>query len=711
MATRRLSLAEKFLYGYPLLSAIRKAIGILIALVCLHYLFGNVQLAIFGAFGALCLSMMDLPGSPRQTTFAFLIGSGLALLSASLTALTAPYPYAVTTVLTLLTVFFSMLVVYGRRGAMTSIACLLLSLVVMYAAGLGLATSQLILAVASGLGIYMAINISLAFVMQRWEQAQCLSMALYATAKYLSLRARMLDPRANLDDAARAAVAAQGVMAERHQSARDMIFDDNNLDTNQPSPRHHELARVLYHTVSLHDMLLGSYEDYKLLRQSLGKHDILTLSASILSTLAEQIDWVALAVANNKAARQHSSVTQKLTALELAITQFENDEAATAHPDLLPIIKQLQERLITGNDCVHNMIKETRSFAANNPSSEQALPPLPAGMLSRQSYSPRLLWQNLRLDSPPFRFALRVSIAVLLGSLIGVAFPQLGAHAYWIVLTIIIIMKPAFALTKQRNYERLSGTLIGCLIAFALCSLTTNHVVLGVVIGVSLLLIPTFMFINYQVAVVLITLLVLLSLQLLLPHSVNLIAERGLDTVIGSIIALACSRILPWWEAKSLPDLARALAERTADLLTAALDQMRADTANAPTPKWSLAKRDALLAYSNFANALYRMMREPKAQQVQAQTYNDLLVACHVLATEISTIVFLSQRSKHPLSQETADILQAMSGALRTQRIDDSTQWSKYPWWSDAPPAYEHPLRQLHLAFERTINDLNALNR
>ncbi|HEY7805124.1 MAG TPA: FUSC family protein, partial [Orrella sp.] len=403
-------------------------------------------------------------------------------------------------------------------------------------------------------------------------------------------------------------------------------------------------------------------------------------------------------------------VTQKLTALELAITQFENDEAAQADPDLLPIIKQLQQRLTTGNDCVQNMIKETRSFAAGNQASEQALPPLPAGLLSRQSYSPRLLWQNLRLDSPPFRFALRVSTAVLIGLLIGVAVPELGEHAYWIVLTIIIIMKPAFAQTKQRNYQRLSGTLIGCLIAFVLCSLTTNHMLLGMVIGVSLLLIPAFMFINYQIAVILITLLVLLSLQLLLPHSINLIAERGLDTVIGSIIALACSRILPWWEAKSLPDLARTLAERTADLLTAALDQMRADTGNAPTPTWSLAKRDALVAYSNFANALYRMMREPKAQQIQAQAYNDLLVSCHVLATEISTIVFLSQRSKYPMPQETVDILQAMSAALRTQAFNETARWHKDPWWSEAPSVYEHPLRQLHLAFERTLNDLSELN-
>lgn len=107
-------------------------------------------------------------------------------------------------------------------------------------------------------------------------------------------------------------------------------------------------------------------------------------------------------------------------------------------------------------------------------------------------------------------------------------------------------MKPAFALTKQRNIERLSGTLIGCLIALAVCALTTHHVVYAVLASVSLFLIPAFIFLNYRIAVIFITLLVLLSLQLVLPDSTNLIAERGFDTLIGSIIAIACSRILPW---------------------------------------------------------------------------------------------------------------------------------------------------------------------
>lgn len=125
------------------------------------------------------------------------------------------------------------------------------------------------------------------------------------------------------------------------------------------------------------------------------------------------------------------------------------------------------------------------------------MPPFVENLLSHQSYNPQLLLKNLRLDSPPFRFALRVSIGVLAALLIGMAFRDLGSHTDWIVLTVIIIMKPAFALTKQRNTERLSGTLIGCLLAFVICSLTSSHWVYGAIAAISLFLIPALVMINY----------------------------------------------------------------------------------------------------------------------------------------------------------------------------------------------------------------------
>src|SRR3546814_1522241 len=52
--------------------------------------------------------------------------------------------------------------------------------------------------------------------------------------------------------------------------------------------------------------------------------------------------------------------------------------------------------------------------------------------------------------------------------------PELSAHGYWIVLTILVVMKPGFALTRQRNGWRLAGTLIGCALALVLFNVTHN---------------------------------------------------------------------------------------------------------------------------------------------------------------------------------------------------------------------------------------------
>src|SRR5690606_15184384 len=102
--------------------------------------------------------------------------------------------------------------------------------------------------------------------------------------------------------------------------------------------------------------------------------------------------------------------------------------------------------------------------------------------LSRKKWRLGMLTSNLRLDSSHFRYACRVAIAALLTMSIPVlwshfgtrAVPGLGAHSYWIILTVLVVMKPGFALTRQRNGWRLAGTLIGCILALALFNVTQN---------------------------------------------------------------------------------------------------------------------------------------------------------------------------------------------------------------------------------------------
>ncbi len=72
--------------------------------------------------------------------------------------------------------------------------------------------------------------------------------------------------------------------------------------------------------------------------------------------------------------------------------------------------------------------------------------------LTRQKYELGVILDNLRWRSPAFRYSLRITMAVAVGLWLGDRLPY-ASHSYWILLTIVVILKPNYSLTKQR-YER-----------------------------------------------------------------------------------------------------------------------------------------------------------------------------------------------------------------------------------------------------------------
>jgi uncharacterized membrane protein YccC len=265
--------------------------------------------------------------------------------------------------------------------------------------------------------------------------------------------------------------------------------------------------------------------------------------------------------------------------------------------------------------------------------------------LSRQQYPPRLITSNLRLDSPFCRYALRVTLAVGIALTLSTLIPTLARQGYWILLTVLIIMKPGFALTRQRNGWRLLGTLLGCGFAFGILY-TTQHetwlfaaMVLSTIIGGSMLQI------NYLVASAFNTNAVLLAFNFLDPGATTIIADRALDTFLGSTIAFACSYVLPWWEAQFMPSLMRAAISANREYLRAALAQLQARETNATEPEAKradfnlrLARKNVHVALANFAEAFHRMILEPKSRQWHVIELNNIVMQNHMLASQISGV-------------------------------------------------------------------------
>src|SRR5690606_30172360 len=124
--------------------------------------------------------------------------------------------------------------------------------------------------------------------------------------------------------------------------------------------------------------------------------------------------------------------------------------------------------------------------------------------LTKQKYDLEVLVENFNLRSPIFKHSLRLGAMTMIGYGVGMLFAV--QNPYWILLTLIVIMRPTFGLTKTRSKERTLGTLIGGALAVGIVLLTQNPTVYGILAIVSLVIAFSMVQRNYKAAATLITL-------------------------------------------------------------------------------------------------------------------------------------------------------------------------------------------------------------
>jgi uncharacterized membrane protein YccC len=711
MSATRLSRLQRFVYSHHFISGVRRALGVLLAFATAYLLLDSPAKALIAGLGAACVALIDQPGPLSLRIREMLGGLVLGTFAVSLTGLAIGHPGWLLLAVVGQTFFFSMFAAYGKRGGIIGLSCLVLTVVTMHA---DLTPEKVLLYAATTLGgatIYIVFSVLASRSTQVREQEQSLSVALLATADYVAARAEMYDAYGSIDDQYRKLIATQSAMSDQHQSARDMILRRMNKDMLDQSPRRTMVWNVFIDMINMLDMLVGTHTDYTLLQRTLGQSDTLIFMRDALLKMSLELERIALAVTREKHLMRRNSVKAELRALEYDIEVMKRQGFASENPEVYSLCVQILRRLRNVNRCVERMLQQTSMPGDAAPLNPAQLDTSLSDFLSRQSFSPKLLTSNLRLDSPPFRFSLRVSLAVATGLAIGLAIPQLGPHAYWIVLTIIIIMKPAFSLTKQRNHARLIGTLIGCALAFMLLHLTGDKTILLMSLAVSLAAGFSLLIVNYLASSIFNTVTVLIMLHFLLPETFDIANERAIDTTIGSLVALAFSFVLPWWEARSLPSMADAAIRANENYLRTGLQELQADPNNSGRPAvnaWPLARRNALVAFSNFAEAFYRMMGEPHSRQEHVAEYNNLLIQNHVLATEIATSI-LQLQTQTELPQPAIHFLQDMEQALVDRDLQRASRDHSAAFNAHAGADWVYPLKQLQRAVQSIVRESQLL--
>ena len=218
-------------------------------------------------------------------------------------------------------------------------------------------------------------------------------------------------------------------------------------------------------------------------------------------------------------------------------------------------------------------------------------------------------------------------------------------HGYWILLTIVTILKPGYAISRTRNTQRLFGTLTGVAVAFAFLYFVPNNTFAFLVMIVTMILSYSLLTINYYASSAFITIYVLISIHLLNQSDFTaIVKDRAIDTFIGCTIAFIVSLfVLPVWEEQQTPIMIEAAIEANHSYfnVVASLFLQKAFTRD----EYNAARKKAFVALANLNDNFQKMLSEPRSKQQNMEYYHQFVASSYMLTVHIATLSSLFARA------------------------------------------------------------------
>jgi uncharacterized membrane protein (TIGR01666 family) len=626
---------QYFLFSQYLADGFRVTLEIILPTVIFSQ-FGKMDLGLMMSTGALCVSITDSPGPVEHKQNGMLYCILFIFLMTLVTGLINTNVLLLGLLVALSSFFFTMFSVFGNRAASLGTAVLLVMVLRMdkiVSPETVLFDSLLVMAG----GFWYLLFALLFFKIQPYRPAQrLLGNCLHETARFLRIKAALYDINSNITDEYRKLVTQQVVVNEKQDELRELLFKNRQL-IKEPTDTGKLLLVTFADVLDLYENIMATWYDYTLLRQKFASTGILREVSEIIKNLADETDRIALAIQSNSYYKKQYHLLPVLDALKVKIDALEDSNNSNlVLKKILVNLRNLGER----TDELMNYFK-AGTIARRNLRTDTDY----AKFVSHQVISASVFMSNLSLDSAVFRHSLRMMITCITGFIIARLLPN-AHHSYWILLTIIVIVKPGFSLTKQRNLERLFGTIAGGIIGVLIIYFIQDRTLLFGVIIFFMLVTYTFFRVNYIVTVIFMTPYIIILFYLLGIGSVNVAEERLLDTGIASVLAFMGSYFLfPHWESVQLESYMVKVLEANQNYL----QQLAAFFSgnNKSHLEYRLVRKELYVSTANLSAAFQRMLSEPKSKQRNSQEIYEFVVLNHVLSGNIASLT-ASMINKEP---------------------------------------------------------------
>jgi len=647
-----------FLFSQYLADGVRVTLEIILpVIICAQ--FNKIGIGFTIALGALCVSISDAPGPVEQKRNGMLYCNAFVFTMALLTGFVNDNVVLLGLLIVLSSFLFTMISVYGSRAGSIGTAALLVMILRMADVVPPLQVLTDALLILAGGAWYMLVAL-LFFRFTPYRPAQrSLGECIHETAKFLRIKAALYDVDTNFEDEYRKLVAQQIIVNEKQDAVREMLYKNRALI--KESTRSGKILILAFSDLmDLYEQITATWYDYESLRTRFADTGVLQDVSEVILKISDELDHIGLAIQANGMYKKQYELIPELDKLKAKI-----DLLSDRHHSKL-VLKKILVNLRSLGEKVAELANYFRAekYSKRKLYSRDEY----ARFVSHQQIDLPLLLNNLHLESSVFRHAIRMTITCFAGFLVAYSV-NYGNHSYWILLTIIVILKPGFGLTKQRNIERIIGTIAGGILGILILSFIHNRDVLFGLIAFFMLGTYTFQRLNYTVMVIFTTPYVIILFHLLGLGSLGVAEERLLDTGIACILAFLANYFLfPHWESKHLRNYMVGVMKANIDYLHKLKEMLGGRKMS--VLEYKLVRKQLYVSTANLAAAFHRMLSEPKSKQKDSKQIYQFVALNHVLSSNVASLS--AGIKNNELSFYPKEVLQQVNRSVKI--LEDSLQ-------------------------------------
>jgi uncharacterized membrane protein (TIGR01666 family) len=641
---------RKFTDSTYFTNALKVTIAAVIPVVLFSFL-GKFEIGFTIALGAFFTYPSDIPSNLKHKTNGILVTALLVAGVNLLVNIMHPYPWIFYPFLAVLIFLIAMISVYGQRATMVSFSALIAVSLAFASINTGWAMVQHSVLIVSGGLFYLIISLVFHYVRPHryieLQIAECIKL----TAKYLKLRGDLWTINADKKSIIEKQLHLQVELNTIHQNIREVLISSHT--TTGSSNQNRKMLLVFISLVEILELALSTAFDHDKLHQKFDDHPkVLLTYQSLAYNLAASLKQLSKSVKTRTKYISKHTLLNDLNALQLAITDYENDLGKVPASEgvfMLTTMLQYAEKQVEKIKIVERAFTlafNSQDFKGIDKDLEKFLTP--------QYYPLSTLIENLSFSSTIFRHSLRLTITLMVGFIIGNFLPF--QNVYWILLTIIVIMRPGYGLTKERSFHRIFGTVLGGLIAFGILSLIKDNIIISILSILCMLLGFSFTQINYKVSATFVTMYVVFIYGIVTPNIVDVVQYRILDTVVGAVLAFLANHFLwPSWEFLNIPmHLEKSIKANQNYLQEISVFYNKKGTIST---SYRLARKNAFIEIGNLMASFQRMVQEPKSKQKQLPQVYKLAILNHSLLSSSASLGTYIQSHKTTTASEAFNVV------------------------------------------------------